>query len=139
MSTTKEVKVVGLVLEIDGKETVLSPEHCEKMYKALDRMFAEPKEEETALDKSKIDEALRIQQQQQLMEVERMRIQQQREAAMNAVWSSNTSVPSALAGAATGGAVSGFQPGGVISTSDDRADATRYTLLDWAKDKLNGD
>lgn len=37
----KEVKMVGVVLEIDGEEHVLGKEQAESVYRALDRMFKE--------------------------------------------------------------------------------------------------
>ena len=46
----KEVKMVGVVLEIDGEEHVLGKEQAESVYRALDRMFNQSNAEAERVD-----------------------------------------------------------------------------------------
>ncbi len=85
MAETAEVNIVGLILEVDGKEARVGPEQCESIYRALDRMFKEsPTPDMLAkqqLDEEAINERIRQAVHEKEMEVLRMQEEMRRNAA----------------------------------------------------------
>lgn len=53
-----EVKMVGIVLEINGEPHTVGPEQCESIYRALDRMFKPEEKSMEELIQKEMDESL---------------------------------------------------------------------------------